>query len=275
MKAVQTNFLKFLKKSEQLEIPIYQRAYSWTREQCLQLWSDIERSAAEDVSGHFVGSIVYIDTSIYVVTGANRIEVIDGQQRLATASLILLALIRALEKTDPSLARRLIRDYLLQDDEEPEGVEARYKLLLGKSDRDTFMRLVDGREPDAGYAPRLVDAHKLFAAQLKQTSLPLTSVLLGLEKLLIVDIALERDHDDPQLIFDSLNSTGLDLSQADRIRNYVLMGLPSKEQVQVYNTSWYPLEQSFPADQQDLFDRFMRDYLTSAAARGAKVMLFG
>lgn len=265
MKAAEANFLKFLKKSDQLEIPIYQRTYSWTREQCDQLWGDIVRAAGETVGAHFIGSIVYIDTGIYVVTGSNRIEVIDGQQRLTTVSLILLALAHALDAEDEqsvAAAHRIVKDYLLQDDDEDAGVEARYKLLLTKGDRDTFMRLVDRRETVPGEAPRLIDTYNFFVDQLRRTTLPLTSVLRGIEKLLIVDIALEREHDNPQLIFESLNSTGLDLSQADLIRNYVLMGLPSKEQAQIYTTSWFPLEQSFPADQPELFDRFMRDYLT-------------
>ena len=97
MKAAEANFLKFLKRSDQLEVPIYQRTYSWTRPECLQLWSDIVRASHGDVEGHFIGSIVYIDTGIYQVTGANAIEVIDGQQRLTTISLLLLALSRALE----------------------------------------------------------------------------------------------------------------------------------------------------------------------------------
>ena len=97
MKAAEANFLKFLKRSDQLAIPIYQRTYSWTRAECLQLWSDVVRASHDDVSGHFIGSIVYIDTGIYQVTGANAIQVIDGQQRLTTISLLLLALARAAE----------------------------------------------------------------------------------------------------------------------------------------------------------------------------------
>ena len=106
MKAVEANFLKFLKKSDQLEVPIYQRTYSWTRPECLQLWSDVVRAAHDDVSAHFIGSIVYIDTGIYHVTGANAIEVIDGQQRLTTISLLLLALARAVEADGDGSARR-------------------------------------------------------------------------------------------------------------------------------------------------------------------------
>ena len=114
------------------------------------------------------------------------------------------------------------------------------------------MRLIDGREIDPSQAPRLVDTYNLFVEQLRRTTLLARAVLAGIEKLLIVDIALERDHDNPQLIFESLNSTGLDLSQADLIRNYVLMGLPHKQQAEIYTNSWYPLEQSFPAEHQEL-----------------------
>jgi uncharacterized protein with ParB-like and HNH nuclease domain/predicted transport protein len=274
VKAVEANFLKFLKKSDQLEVPIYQRTYSWTRPECLQLWSDIVRASDKNVSGHFIGSIVYIDTGIYQVSGANAIEIIDGQQRLTTLSLLLLAMTRSLDgdgNGSAGTARKLIKDYLLQEDDVDPGVEARYKLLLTKSDRDTFMRLIDGREIDPAQAPRLIDTYNLFVDQLKRTTLSPESVLAGVEKLLIVDIALERDHDNPQLIFESLNSTGLDLSQADLIRNYVLMGLPHKEQAEIYTNSWHPLEQSFPAEHQDLFDRFMRDYLTMKTGQIPKI----
>jgi len=274
VKAAEANFLKFLKKSDQLEIPIYQRTYSWTLEECLQLWKDIVRASSPDVEAHFIGSIVYIDTGIYQVTGANSIEVIDGQQRLTTISLLLLAVAGALEEDgDESapVARRLTRDYLLQEDDEVEGAEPRYKLLLTKGDRDTYMRLVDGRDVDASAATRLVETYNLFVEQIRRTALRPEEVLGGVEKLLLVDIALERDHDNPQLIFESLNSTGLDLSQADLIRNYVLMGLPHKEQEEIYLKSWFPLEQSFPADQQHLFDRFMRDYLTMKSGQIPKI----
>jgi uncharacterized protein with ParB-like and HNH nuclease domain/predicted transport protein len=274
LKAVEANFLKFLKKSDQLEVPIYQRTYSWTRPECLQLWSDIVRASDKKVTGHFIGSIVYIDTGIYQVSGANAIEIIDGQQRLTTLSLLLLALTHALDGDGDGsavTARKLIKDYLLQEDDEDPGVEARYKLLLTKSDRDTFMRLIDGREIDASQAPRLVDNYNLFVEQIGRTTLSPESVLAGVEKLLIVDIALERAHDNPQLIFESLNSTGLDLSQADLIRNYVLMGLPHKEQADIYTNSWHPLEQSFPAEEQDRFDSFVRDYLTMKTGQIPKI----
>ena len=274
MKAAEANFLRFLNKSDQLEVPIYQRTYSWTRPECLQLWNDIVRAAHDDVSGHFIGSIVYIDTGIYQVTGENAIEVIDGQQRLTTISLLLLAVARAMEAEGDAIramARKLVNDYLLEDEHADPGVGGRYKLLLTKSDRDTYMRLVDGFEINPSEAPRLVDTFHLFEEQLRRTTLSFDRVLSGLGKLLMVDIALEKDHDNPQLIFESLNSTGLDLSQADLIRNYVLMGQPPKLQKEIYTSSWYPLEQSFPAEDQDRFDSFMRDYLTMKTGQIPKI----
>ena len=274
MQAKEANFLKFLNKSDQLEIPIYQRTYSWTRPECQQLWNDVVRAADDAVEGHFVGSIVYIDTGIYHVTGGNPVEVIDGQQRLTTISLLLLALARTAEGNGAATevnARKLIKDYLLQDEDVQPGEAGRYKLLLTKGDRDTFMRLVDDREVSPSEAPRLIDTYNLFVDQLQRTTLSLEQILSGLSKLLMVDISLDKNHDNPQLIFESLNSTGLDLSQADLIRNYVLMGLPPELQREIYLNSWYPLEQLFPAEQQDLFDRFMRDYLTMKSGQIPKI----
>jgi predicted transport protein len=117
----------------------------------------------------------------------------------------------------------------------------------------------------------LIDTFNLFTEQLRSTTLSHEQVLVGLRKLMIVDIALEKDHDNPQLIFESLNSTGLDLSQADLIRNYVLMGQSPKLQKEIYTNSWYPLEQSFPAEEQNRFDSFMRDYLTMKTGQIPKI----
>ena len=199
---------------------------------------------------------------------------IDGQQRLATISLLLLAVARATEADGDSsatTARKLVKDYLLQDEDVHRGAEGRYKLLLTKGDRETYMRLIDGLEISPSDAPRLVDNYNLFQEQLRRTTLSYDRVLAGLGKLLMVDIALAKDHDNPQLIFESLNSTGLDLSQADLIRNYVLMGQPPKLQKEIYTNAWYPLEQSFPAEDQDRFDSFMRDYLTMKSGQIPKI----
>nr|MBW4523522.1 DUF262 and DUF1524 domain-containing protein [Scytolyngbya sp. HA4215-MV1] len=164
--------------------------------------------------------------------------------------------------------RKKIESYFLFNNEE-DG-EDRYKLLLTQGDRGTFIRLIEDRELPTEASKRIVENYRYFESQLRRQDTDLSSVYRGISKLIIVNISLERDRDNPQLIFESLNSTGLDLSQADLIRNYVLMGLAPKAQEKVYKHYWYPMEQLFDQDAQtDLFDRFMRDYLTLKSRSGA------
>lgn len=263
MKATEINFLQFLQPRKQFVIPIYQRTYSWTSKQCQQLWQDVMRAAEDpDITGHFIGSIVYIGDAMHVAS-MPELLVIDGQQRLTTLSLLLSAVGKAIEETGTKLEtnRKKIENFFLFND--LDDGEARYKLLLTQSDRDTFIRLIEGHEPPTQTAQRLVENYQWFETQLHKEETSLETLYRGLSKLVIVDIALERGRDNPQLIFESLNSTGLDLSQADLIRNYVLMGLASREQEEIYTHVWYPMEQLFNRDaQSELFDRFMRDYLT-------------
>ncbi len=271
MRASEANYLKFLEGRKQFIIPIYQRTYSWTLKQCQQLWHDITRAAADEtVSGHFIGSVVYIERGLYQSTPVTQLLVIDGQQRLTTLSILLAALGKAIEASGDKLeiSRKQIKNYYLFNNDE-EG-EARYKLLLSQSDKETFIRLIEERELPTLPSGRIVENYKFFESQIRKQEIDLNRLYQGISKLIVVDIALDRDRDNPQLIFESLNSTGLDLSQADLIRNYVLMGLEPKEQAEIYNDYWYPMEQSFEqASSNDLFDRFIRDYLTIKSKSGA------
>lgn len=264
MKATETNFLKFLKEPKQFVIPIYQRTYSWTLQQCQQLWHDILRVAGDEtVSGHFIGSVVYIEHGLYHVTSVPQLLIIDGQQRLTTLSILLAVLSKAIETSGNNLeiSRKKIENYYLFNNEK-EG-EARYKLLLTQTDKETFIRLLENRELPSGSSRQIIENYHYFKSQIRKAEIDLNNLYQGISKLIIVDIALERERDNPQLIFESLNSTGLDLSQADLIRNYVLMGLAPKQQTEIYENYWYPMEQSFEkAGSTELFDRFMRDYLT-------------
>lgn len=269
MKASETNFLKFLQGTKQFIIPIYQRKYSWTIQQCRQLWNDIVRAAEdEEVQGHFVGSIVYIEKGLYQISAVPQLLVIDGQQRLTTLSLLLMALARAIEESGKphEITKKKIMNYYLVNNEEEDDLY--YKLLLTKSDKDTYIQLLVDKELSDDYSQRIVDNYNFFANVIRKSGIDLNKLYRGISKLIIVDIALDRDHDNPQLIFESLNSTGLDLSQADLIRNYVLMQLEPKEQNELYMHYWYPMEKGF-GDLNDtaLFDRFMRDYLTVKTGR--------
>lgn len=264
MKASETQLLKFLRKSEQFAVPIYQRTYSWTEPECRQLWEDILRTGAnDDIRAHFLGSIVYIEKDMYSVTGYSPLLVIDGQQRLTTVSLLIEALARHLEGSDEIIdgfSTNKLRNYYLLNSEESD--ERRYKLLLSKTDKDTYLALANQSPAPKEASYRITKNFELFQEYIKQSK-DLRSLCRGLEKLAIVDIALNREHDNPQLIFESMNSTGKELSQADLIRNFVLMDQEFENQEKLYNNHWYPMETSFGQEPYaEDFDYFMRHYLT-------------
>ncbi|SDK38162.1 DUF262 and DUF1524 domain-containing protein [Sediminibacillus albus] len=265
MKATETNLLQFLKGPKQFVIPIYQRTYSWTKKQCAQLWEDIERAAEDEgLSGHFMGSVVYVEKGLYHVTSVPKLLVIDGQQRLTTLSLILSAfseLITEGEKEATLITAKKARNYFLLNQDEED--EEHYKLLLTQKDRSTYIDLLENRELDNGYSNRIVENHYYFKEMMRKSRLSLDQIYQGISRLIMVDISLDREKDNPQLIFESLNSTGLDLSQADLIRNYFLMGLEEEDQRKLYKNYWYKLERRFGhLEDTRYFDRFIRDYLT-------------
>ncbi|MFA6414791.1 MAG: DUF262 domain-containing protein, partial [Candidatus Paceibacterota bacterium] len=195
MKAVEANLLKFLQKPMQFVIPIYQRPYSWTRSQCSQLWKDVEAAHSASVSGHFMGSVVYIEKGIYQVTTMPQLLVIDGQQRLTTVSLLLAALSKALKAsgTDEELrsAEKLENYYLFNS---METGEARHKLLLTRTDKETFIALVQDEKLPDKTSQNVVTNFQYFEEQIKQSKLSLTDIANALHKLIIVDIALDHQN---------------------------------------------------------------------------------
>ncbi|MDQ6909491.1 MAG: DUF262 domain-containing protein [Actinomycetota bacterium] len=264
MKATEANLLQFLMKSPQFVIPIYQRTYSWTDRECLQLWDDIMRAGRDDdVSAHFVGSVVYIEKGLYQVSTQSPLLVIDGQQRLTTVTLLLEALARRLGDTEPvdGFSAKKIRHYYLLNPLE-EG-ERGFKLLLTQTDKDTLTALVRQADLPAEHSVRLSQNFELFDEKVAGAREDVTALCKGLGKLVIVDVSLNRDQDNPQLIFESMNSTGRELSQADLIRNYILMGLEPTHQTQLYEDAWRPMEVNFGQEAYGShFDSFMRHYLT-------------
>ena len=265
MKATEANFLGFLKRSPQFVIPIYQRTYSWTERECGQLWEDILRTGGSDaIPAHFTGSIVYIEKGLYQVTSQSSLLVIDGQQRLTTVMLILEALGRHVgdgEPVDGFSAKKLRSYYLLNPLEEG---ERGFKLLLTQTDKQSLLALMQQKPEPTESSLRISQNFAFFQEQVR--SLEATGLALlckGLAKLTIVDIALSRDQDNPQLIFESMNSTGRELSQADLIRNLILMGLEPTQQTRLYEEHWRPMEIAFGQEAYGThFDGFMRHYLT-------------
>ena len=264
MKATEAKLLEFLKKSPQFVIPIYQRTYSWTERECGQLWDDILRTGGNDaVAAHFVGSIVYIEKGLYQVSSQYPLLVIDGQQRLTTVMLILEALSRYLgdgEPVDGFSARKLRSYYLLNPLEDG---ERGYKLLLTQTDKQSLLALVQQKSLPADRSLRIATNFSFFEERVKALGAELVVLCKGLAKVVIVDIALSRDQDNPQLIFESMNSTGRELSQADLIRNFILMGLEPAHQTRLYEEHWRPMEVAFGQEAYgNHFDGFMRHYLT-------------
>ena len=263
VKATETRLTNFLNGTKQFVIPIYQRTYSWTEKQCEQLWDDIIKvSQNEKNPGHFIGSIVSIEKGINQASGVDQYLVIDGQQRLTTLTLLLSAFSKALEKQgNAEVTAKKIRNYYLFNNEE--SGEKRYKMILTQSDKDTLISLLDGQRVPEKHSINIKNNYDFFEGKIEKSKIDLDALYRGILKLTIVDISLSNIHDNPQLIFESLNSTGLELSQADLIRNYVLMGLDMEEQEYIYKNHWHPVEESFARHHgSEHFDRFMRDYLT-------------
>jgi len=268
VKATEANLLKFLRKSPQFVIPIYQRNYSWTLAQCQQLWGDLMRAGRNDqVTAHFIGSIVYVERGLSSVTSQEAMLVIDGQQRLTTSTLLIAALAHHFqsqgisELLDTFSFKKLRNYYLLNPDEEG---DRRFKLILSETDKDTLLAIICDTPLPAEPSSRITENYTLFKDLISANKDELEAICQGLAKLVIVDVSLDRTQDNPQLIFESMNSTGLELSQADLIRNYILMGLEPQLQTELYKSYWRPMEKAFgQAAYVVLFDAFMRHYLTS------------
>ncbi|QDP39445.1 DUF262 domain-containing protein [Radiobacillus deserti] len=261
MEARESNVLKFLELgNHQFVIPVYQRTYKWTRINCKQIMQDILKASQPQSKTHFLGSIVYITDEHYQATQVNKLTIIDGQQRLTTISLLLMAMVKNLQeqpkkfKTTPT---KLLKKYLVIDEDEtnkPEDFIS--KLSLTKHDRDFYNRLVKN-QPLRNNNQNIYNNFEFFYNEIKNKEIDIDTLFEGIGKLLIVSVSLVRTKDDPQLIFESLNSTGVKLEQADLIRNFLLMDLDDNFQKEVYNTYWYPMEISL----RDSLSDFIRDYL--------------
>ncbi len=264
MKATEAKLLDFLRMSPQFAIPIYQRTYSWTEKECEQLWDDIVRTGEDDrIKVHFIGSVVYIDKADATLSMWEPLLVIDGQQRLTTVTLLIAALANALGSGEPvdGFSAELLRGHYLLNP--LQKGERKYKLILSQTDKGSLTAIVGGLEQPKEPSVRIIENFELFVGLIAKCEQDLTAVCKGLAKLMMVDIKLKRGEDNPQLIFESMNSTGKKLSQADLIRNYILMGLEPEQQTHLYENYWRPMELDFGQEAYGShFDAFMRHYLT-------------
>ncbi len=271
MKADAIKLLDFIGKSQekQFVIPIYQRVYSWEKEQCKQLWDDVIKTGGNDqIEGHFIGSIVFVHDGIYT-TNYNELLIIDGQQRLTTITLLFIALRNHLNDEDEFLEKfsrqKILNRYLINSDEKG---DKKFKLILSEPDRDTLLSLIDkDRRKPSEPSLKIMENFKLFEEWISKNTDKLKTIFKGLDKLMVVEISLERGKDNPQLIFESMNSKGIELKQADLIRNYIIMETEVEKQEDFYNQYWRAMEEDFKQSEkqskkEDLFNKFVRHYLT-------------
>ncbi|GAA8191473.1 hypothetical protein HpDR15_05850 [Helicobacter pylori] len=261
MDACATTLLIFFEENQnnQFVIPIYQRVYSWKKEQCEQLWDDIIKIGGNDkMNGHFIGSILYV---LDGNTPSSPLLIIDGQQRLTTITLLCIALrnhssdeVKILEK----FSRKEIESYLINNNKDG---DKKFRLILSESDKDTLLSLIDkNKRKPSEPSVKIVENFKLFEKWISENTDKLETIFKGLEKLMIVYIALDKE-DDPQLIFESMNSKGIELTQTDLIRNYIVMETEVEKQEDFYNQYWRAMEEDFKQNE-TLFNRFVRHYLT-------------
>ncbi|MGL2374333.1 GmrSD restriction endonuclease domain-containing protein [Helicobacter pylori] len=263
MKAKEATLLRFFEENQnnQFVIPIYQRLYSWKKEQCKQLWDDIIKIGGNDkMNGHFIGSILYV---LDGNTPSSPLLIIDGQQRLTTITLLFIALRNHLSEEVEILekfSRKKIENrYLINSNKDG---DKKFRLILSESDKDTLLFLIDkNKRKPSEPSLKIVENFKLFEEWIRKNTDKLETIFKGLEKLMIVWIALDKGKDDPQLIFESMNSKGIELTQTDLIRNYIVMETEVKKQEDFYNQYWRAMEEDFKQNE-TLFNRFVRHYLT-------------
>ena len=237
-------------------IPVYQRRYDWKIENCKQLYNDLLRLTDDKEGNHFFGSIV---SDVVGAGSTTEYHIIDGQQRLTTVTLLLLAITKLVEKgeveskevalNDQIMERFIIAKWAKEDD--------RIKLIPVKRDRQALHSLIFGEEDEYVENSNLTINFKYFYERLRKDSNLIDEIYSAIQRLQVISITLEKG-DDAQLIFESLNSTGLALSEGDKIRNFILMNLPLDEQNKYFEKYWIKIE--------DLtnkrIDNFVRNYLS-------------
>ena len=256
MKGSETRLIEYMDGSKKrFIIPVYQRNYDWKIANCKQLYDDLVKVIKKDRKSHFFGSVV----SVYEPSGKNiDFLVIDGQQRLTTVSLLLLAMYNLINShiiipEQSSLGEEIYEEYLV-DKHQPQ--EKRIKLKPVKNDRTAFGKLF-GNKDEYIMESNLTTNYKYFYDRIQKQEISIDELYEAICKLEVISITLNNE-DNPQLIFESLNSTGLDLSEGDKIRNFILMGLSSDKQDLYYDQYWNSIEECTGYD----VSSFIRDYLS-------------
>lgn len=230
----------YLKNADKLIIPVYQRNYDWREEHCKKLYQDLVRTIQSKKRWHFFGGIVSVSDPM---GSSSDYLVIDGQQRITTVSLLLLAMANLIKEgkvipEDDDLYAQITKKYLV-DEINPRKRKVKLKPIKG--DQDAYDRLW-GDPADFDRSSNITQNYLFFYNEIQKQAITIDQLYKAVEKLQIIDITLTPPDDDPQLVFESLNSTGLELNEGDKIRNFVLMGLDIEEQERFYDSYWNPIE---------------------------------
>lgn len=279
MDARDTLLTNFLGSESQFYVPIYQRSYSWNKDNCLKLIQDII-SVAEDKARpcHFIGSVIYLAKLKQDARHASAIQeylVIDGQQRLTTMSLILLALgdyTKVFYRNSEDYAKaataleKLQRKYLINEDEIGDTY---YKLRLNDEDFYAWTKLLQNRaKPENIKWSKIFENYQFIYKTISDSKIDPQVVFEGIKKLKLVDICL-LPKDNAQLVFETVNSTGLPLTSADKIRNFILMTVDPMKQTQLYQEYWHPMEKALGVSEgiTGRFNDFFKYYMTVVLQR--------
>ena len=264
MRANEAYLLRFLQTTPQCVVPKFQRRYSWGKRECAQFWDDIVAGGSnEAIKTHFLGAIVYVLAKAYQVTGWDPPLIIDGQQRLTTVMLLLEAIARHLGDSEPlaGFSARQLRDRYLRNASE-HAPERQLKLLLTHDDRETLHAVLSQAPLPTGHSRPIAEALTFFEQRVRALGSDVQPLCKGLVKLLILDVTLEPEQDDPQRIFESMNATGRGLTAADLIRNFLLMDQDVRGRDRIYTTCWRPMEQRFgPSEAGRHVGNFVRHFL--------------
>lgn len=263
MKASPLQLSKFLQKQDtQFVIPIYQRNYDWEEEHCKQLLEDIievGKAPKDEARVHFIGSIVYVCNDEYTTDEIEQFVIIDGQQRITTITLLLIALYHyAKEHGDSRLSDTILEYYIINKNADDDEFKVKLK-ATENNDKDLHFLLNNLPITNIRYS-NIKNNYNFFKNNITEENRSI--IYEGFKRLLFVEIRLERGKDNAQKIFESLNSTGLDLSQADLIRNYILMGLEPSEQSRLFIKYWENIEQHTKYNGKSYISDFIRDFLT-------------
>lgn len=265
MRAGNTTLNEFLTRQIKMNIPIYQRKYNWSLDECKQLFEDILSIGKDETrKSYFIGSIVVKKDSEELLDPLAEVTLIDGQQRITTLTLIYCVLCNYYKNIDERSCHNIYGNYLVNHD-----LDETNKLHLTKNDNESLKYIINSISTDKEFkltpdnSINIYNNYEFFRNQINEENVE--TVIKGLKKLIFISVVLDQE-DNPQLIFESLNSTGLELNKNDLIRNYILMGLDTKHQNELYENYWYEIEQEFKNNGW-FFDEFIRYYLSFESGR--------